>query len=61
MPTPTPSPAGAVGRTVRCRYMRRNDELCTAEAVDPTGDVLLCTKHLARALALIKSATRSAR
>ena len=47
-------PAPAPPRLVRCRYLRLNDTQCTAEAADPAGDVLLCTKHLARALRLIK-------
>ncbi|MFI6329870.1 hypothetical protein ACIBBG_16405 [Micromonospora chersina] len=41
-------------RLIRCRYLRRNNAQCTAEAVDPDGQVLLCTKHLARALQLIR-------
>ncbi|MEU7609533.1 hypothetical protein [Micromonospora sp. NPDC049204] len=56
MPSPT------TDRVVRCRYKRRNDEMCTAAAVEPDGDVLLCTKHLARAITLIRVATaRSAK
>lgn len=38
---------------VRCRYLRLNDTRCTGEAVDGGADVLLCTKHLGRALRLI--------
>jgi hypothetical protein len=45
------------GRVVRCRYLRRNDVLCTGEAVDPDGEILLCTKHLARAMRLVDAAT----
>lgn len=41
-------------RITRCRYQRRNNELCTGEAVDPNGEILLCTKHLARALTLVQ-------
>lgn len=41
---------------MRCRYLRRNDEQCTAEAVDPVGEVLLCTKHLGRAMEMLKAA-----
>lgn len=35
-------------RLVRCRYLRQSGEQCTGEALDPTADVLLCTKHTAR-------------
>lgn len=41
-------------RKVTCRYLRRSGEQCTAEALDPTADILLCSKHLARALALVR-------
>jgi len=41
-------------RLARCRYRRRNDEMCTGEVVDPDGEVLLCGKHLARALQLVQ-------
>ena len=41
---------------IRCRYLRRNEQLCTAEAVDPVGEVLLCSKHLARAMQLLNRA-----
>jgi hypothetical protein len=40
----------------RCRYLRRNDAQCTAEVVDPVGEVLLCTKHLSRAMQLLNRA-----
>jgi hypothetical protein len=33
---------------VQCRYLRRSGEQCTGEAADPTADVLLCIKHMAR-------------
>ncbi len=38
---------------VRCRY---HDKYlaCTAEAVDPIGEVLLCTTHLGRALEMLR-------
>jgi len=38
----------------RCRYLRRNDAQCTAEAVAEDEDLLLCSKHLARALELLQ-------
>ncbi|MEV0156884.1 hypothetical protein AB0H57_24575 [Micromonospora sp. NPDC050686] len=42
------------GRAVRCRYRRRNDEMCAGEVVDADGEILLCGKHLARALQLVQ-------
>lgn len=35
-------------RVIRCRYLRRSGEQCTGEAADPTAEVLLCIKHMAR-------------
>lgn len=43
-------------RLTRCRYRRRNDDMCTAEAVDPDAEILLCQKHLGRAVALVRHA-----
>lgn len=40
---------------VRCRYLAHHDERCTAEATMPDGDVLLCIKHMARAIAVLDS------
>lgn len=37
----------------RCRYLGRRDEPCTAEAVDPLGEILLCERHLGRAVELL--------
>lgn len=45
----------------QCRYLRRNAQQCTAEAVDPDADILLCSKHLARAMELYRSALARAR
>jgi len=43
-------------RITRCHYLKPNvDQQCTAEAVDPNGEILLCTKHLARALELVNA------
>ncbi len=39
---------------IRCRYLRRNEQQCTAEAADQVGEILLCTKHLGRAMELLK-------
>lgn len=42
-------------RKTRCRYLREETRgQCTAEAADPNGEILLCIKHLARAVELIK-------
>lgn len=45
----------------QCRYMRRSGERCTAEVADEYGDVLLCVKHLARAVAMAKARTAEAK
>jgi hypothetical protein len=42
--------------TVRCRYLGRRGVQCTAEVVDPNGEILLCTKHLGRAMELLNRA-----
>lgn len=44
-------------RKVTCRYLRRSGDLCTAEVIDPDGDVLLCSKHLARAASMFRRLT----
>ena len=40
-------------RIITCRYSGRHGDLCTAEAVDPEGEILLCLVHLGRALELL--------
>ncbi len=45
-------------RKVTCRYLRRNDEQCTAEVTDPAAEILLCPKHLARAIELVRAGMR---
>lgn len=40
--------------TVYCRYLNRVSDQCTGEAVDPDGEVLLCSKHLAAATELVR-------
>ena len=39
----------AVNETIYCRYLRRNGEQCTAEAIDgdPDSEVVICQKHAA--------------
>ena len=41
-------------RRTTCRYLRRDSNQCTGEAVDPDGEILLCTKHMARAVVLMQ-------
>lgn len=52
----TVDPAAAP-RLPRCRYLasgpRRTLDRCTAEVVDPAGEILLCIAHLARAMELV--------
>lgn len=38
---------------IRCRYLRRNDQQCTAEVADEQGEILLCTKHLSRSVQML--------
>lgn len=37
-----------------CRYLEAGDNRCTAEAVDPDAEIILCEKHLARALRVVQ-------
>lgn len=43
---------------VTCRYMRRNGEQCTAEAIDPDGLILICAKHAGRVMVMVKARMR---
>jgi hypothetical protein len=57
VPNPLPSDrtaAKAAPGVVRCRYLGKFNR-CTAEAVDPVGEVLLCAQHLARAIEFLRS------
>lgn len=38
----------------QCRYLLRTGEQCTGEVADPEGEVKLCTRHLARALEMLR-------
>lgn len=40
-----------------CKYTVEHGHRCTAEAVDPDGELLLCYRHLAAAVELIRSLT----
>lgn len=57
--SPNPREPVASTRKVICRYRRRNDEMCTGEAVDPDADILLCAKHLGRAMSLFRRLTET--
>jgi hypothetical protein len=46
----------ATTRIVACRYTKTFGNLCTAEAVDPDAEILLCTTHLAQAMRLLTAA-----
>ena len=43
-------------RRTTCRYLRRDSNQCTGEAVDPDAEILLCQTHLGRAVALVRHA-----
>lgn len=49
------------GRIVTCRVLNRLGDRCTAEAVDPTAELLICTRHLAEAQRLIFEALQRTR
>lgn len=35
---------------ITCRYVDRHGDRCTAEVLDPEGELLLCTRHTAAAI-----------
>ena len=41
-------------RIITCRYLRRDGNQCTAEALDPDADILLCAKHTALVMTLVQ-------
>ena len=47
----------------QCRYLRRSGERCTAEAAaaDHYAEVLLCVKHLGRAMELVRRHRKEAK
>ena len=47
----------------QCRYLRRNGEQCTAEAMDsrPDAEILLCQKHAAKVMQMINDRLKEAR
>lgn len=46
----------------QCRYLRRNDERCTGEALDASDDALivLCAKHVGRVIEFYRTALQRA-
>lgn len=46
---------------VQCSIIRRSGERCTAEALDAGADVLICSKHAARVVRLIRDRNRLAK
>lgn len=48
------------GRAVRCRYLADRLNRCTSEAVDDSGEIILCYRHLGRALELIQRKLKEA-
>lgn len=47
-------------RKIICRYLRRNGEMCTAEALDqsPDAPIIICLKHGARVVKLVMDRQR---
>lgn len=41
-------------RIITCRYLRRDGNQCTGEAIDPDADILLCVKHAALVMTLVQ-------
>ncbi|MET9516411.1 hypothetical protein [Streptomyces sp. NPDC002994] len=49
-------------RIVTCRMTNRYGDRCTAEAIDPNGEVLICIRHYAAAGRTVREAqARAAR
>jgi hypothetical protein len=47
----------------RCRYLRRNDEQCTGEALDssPDAEIVICAKHAAAVMDLVNERLKEIR
>lgn len=43
-------------RIVTCRYLKAFDTQCTAEAIDPAGEVLICVRHTAMVMRTVQAA-----
>ncbi|PJM98111.1 hypothetical protein CG740_37135 [Streptomyces sp. CB01201] len=46
-------------RIVTCRYLKAFDTQCTAEAIDPDGEVLICVRHAAKVMRTVQAAEAS--
>lgn len=47
-------------RIVTCRYLKAFNTQCTAEAIDPDGEVLICIRHYAAAVRTVSAAQERA-
>ncbi len=47
-------------RRITCRMLGTTGDRCTAEAIDPLGDILICLHHAAAVMALINERTTTA-
>lgn len=54
----TATPTMAPTRRITCRYLRRSGEQCTGQVTDENAEILLCPKHLARAIELVRTGMR---
>lgn len=43
-------------RITTCRVLDKLSNACTAEAVDPDGELLICSRHLAAAMRTLDAA-----
>jgi hypothetical protein len=43
-------------RIVTCRVLKSFDTQCTAEAIDPDGEVLICVRHAAKVMRTVQAA-----
>jgi hypothetical protein len=54
----TMTPTEAPERRITCRYLRRSGDQCTGQVTDSNAEILLCQKHLARAIELVRAGMR---
>lgn len=47
-------------RIVTCRMTDRRGNRCTGEAIDPSGEVLICIRHYSAALRTVREAQAAA-
>lgn len=48
--------AKTLAKTTRCRYLDRQSNQCTGEAVDDFGEALLCSHHISMVMLLLANA-----